>query len=212
MDVYVLSGSNWYFRCLVGNSSASSPTNARYNANSMLFANPGEHWGGDYSYYESDYGHPDALYRDWVWVAWQVIVNPSSFTIRQWLKFGVDGVVFAAGESTPTFAQARVSLVQNGWTQAAANAWTPGDARSFQVGKDNGYLSHARIMARNSIPSLAELDAIARNDVADASAWADYRLDWANGVADLSDRSGNQRPLTRAPGGTLYPGPTGPAF
>ncbi len=212
MDVYVLYGNNWYFRCLVGDSSANSPTDARYNANSMLFANPGELWVADYSYYESGVGHPEAPYRDWVWVAWQVVVHPSSFDIRQWLKLGIDGDVFAAGESAPTFAEIRAVLVQNGWTQAAANAWTPGDAQSFQVGKDNGYLSHARMMARAAIPSLAELDAIARNDAADAAAWADYRLAWVNSAPDLSDRSGNQRHLTIAPGGTLYPGPLGPAF
>ena len=29
MDVYLLAGNDWYFRCLVGNSSAQSPSNAR---------------------------------------------------------------------------------------------------------------------------------------------------------------------------------------
>jgi hypothetical protein len=212
LDVYVLYGNNWYFRCLVGNSTANSATDARYNANSMLFANPGDLWVGDYSYYESGFGHPDAPYRDWVWVAWLVIVNPSSFEIHQWLKFGVRGDIVAAGDSSPAFAEVRAILVENGWTQAAASAWTPGDAQSFQVGKDNGYLTHARMLARGSLPSLAELDAIARSDAADPSAWADYRLAWGGNAPDLSDRSGNGRHLTLAQGGTLYAGPPGPAF
>jgi hypothetical protein len=212
MDAYVLSGNNWYFRCLVGNSSARSPTNARYNANTMLFANPGETWIADYSYYESGEGHPEAPYRDWVWVAWQVLVGKDAFTIRQWLKLGIDGEVFAAGESSPTFAEARAILVENGWSQSAAAAWTPGEATSFQVGKDDGFLSHARMMARTTLPALTELDAIARRDAADPSAWADYRLAFANGKPDLSDRSGNGRDLTLANGGTLYEGPPGPAF
>ena len=218
MDVYLLIGANWYFRGIVGNSGANSSTDARYNANTMLFGNNGKvgndggTWASDYSYYESGWGHPEAPYRDWVWVAWQIIVNSDSFTIRQWLKFGVNGAVFAAGESTPTFAAVRILLVQNGWTQAAANAWTPTDAKSFQVGSGNGYLTRARMMARNTLPTLAELDAMARNSVADTSAWADYPLAWANGVANLLDRSGKGRNLSLAKGGTLYQGPAGPSL
>ena len=212
MDVYVLRGNGWYFRCLVGNTSANSATDARYNANSMLFANPGDTWVGDYSYYESGSGHAEAPYRDWVWVAWQVIAGQSSFTIRQWLKLGVAAQVVTAGDSTLTFAQVRTILVSKGWTPAAANAWSPSDAVSFQVGKDNGNLSYARMMARSTVPSLTELDAIAGSDAPISSSWADYRVDWVGGAPDLSDRSGQGRGLTLAAGGTLYQGPPGPAL
>jgi len=152
MDVYVLFGKNWHLRCLIGNSSATSAIDARYNANSMLFANPGQTWVGDFSYFESGDGNPEAPYRDWVWAAWQVVVNTNSFTIRQWLKFGIDGAVIAAGESMPTFSDVRSILLTNGWTQASANAWVPGDAASFQVGSDNGYLYHARMASKSGAP------------------------------------------------------------
>ena len=212
MDVYVLRGNVWYFRCLVGNTSANSPTDARYNANTMLFANPGETWVTDYSYYESGFGQVEAPLRDWVWVAWQVIVSPTSFTIRQWLKFGIDGEVFAAGESAVTFADVRTILIDKGWTMAAVNAWTPSDATSFEVGKDNGYLSYARMFALGTVPALAELDTIARSDSALTSAWADFRLDWVGGVPNLSDRSGHGRDLTIEAGGQLYEGLAGPSL
>ena len=75
MDAYVLSGANWHLRCLGGNSSAKSPTSARYNANCMVFADPQGTWAGDYAFYESDYTLTDATVRGWVWVAWQVVVN-----------------------------------------------------------------------------------------------------------------------------------------
>jgi len=216
MDVYYVIGTNWYLRCLVGNSGANSSTDARYNANTMMFGNKGilnndgGTWLADYSYYESGWGHAEAPYRDWVWVAWQTIVNSDSFTIRQWLKFGVNGAVFAAGESSPTFAQLRGLLVQNGWTQVMANAWKPSEVASFQVGGDNGYLSHARMMARSSVPTLAELETMARNSTGDATAWADYKLEWVNGAANLLDRSGNGRNMSIAPGGALHEGPGGP--
>ncbi|HEX7596587.1 MAG TPA: hypothetical protein VF518_00140, partial [Polyangia bacterium] len=216
MDVYYIIGANWYLRCLVGNSGANSSMDARYSANTMMFGNRGTvindggTWLADYSFYESGFGNAEAPYRDWVWVAWQTIVNSDSFTIRQWLKFGVNGAVFAAGESSPTFAELRGLLVKNGWTQVMANAWKPLEATSFQVGADNGYLSHARMTARNTVPTLAELETMARNSAADGTAWADYKLEWLNGAANLLDRSGNGRNLTIAPGGALHQGPPGP--
>ena len=217
MDVYYLIGQNWYLRCLVGNMGVNSPTDASYNANSMLFGNKGNAlndggtWIADYTPYWEP-GLREAPLRDWVWAAWQVVVNADSFTLRQWLKVGITGAVFAAGESHPTFAEVRPVLVQNGWKQAQVNSWVPADAIAFQIGSDNGYLTHARMVGRNTIPTLAELDAMARNAAPDPSMWGDYALEWVNGAADLRDRGGKNHHLTLPSKGTLYPGPEGPRW
>jgi hypothetical protein len=212
MDDYVLYGQNWYMRCLTGNSSAASATSASFNANSMLFADPSGTWVNDYSYYLNT-AMTESQVRGWVWAAWQVVVNANSFTIRQWLKFGLNGAVVAAGESNPTFTEIRSALVSmRGFTASQAAAWVPGDATSFHVGKDNGYLTHARMAATSATPTLAALDTIARANAADTSAWADYELVWVNGAPNLSDRSGHGRNLSIEAGGTLYAGPAGPAF
>lgn len=212
MDVYVLRGNGWHIRFIVGNSSANSPTDARYNANSMLFADPAGTWVGDYSYYESGGGHVEAPYRDWVWAAWQVVIANGSFTIRQWLKLGTSGAVFAAGESTVTFDQLRSVLTSNGWSAASAAAWSPSDATDFQVGYEHGYLTRARMQARSTAPTLAELETIARHTTPDASAWADYPFVWSGGAADLHDQSGHGRNLVPKTGGTLYQGVAGPSL
>jgi hypothetical protein len=205
MDVYVLSGPSWHMRCLVGNSSATSPTRASYNANSMIFADPAGTWAGDYSYYQTEATLTDATVRGWIWAAWQLVVDRGLMTVRQWLKFGVDGAVFAAGESAPTFESLRAEIVSNGGSPADAMAWTPTDATHFQVGSDHGYLFHARIEARSTAPELSELEAIARNTAPDPSAWADYLFGWQDGAANLADQSGHGRDLQLAPGGALFP-------
>jgi hypothetical protein len=212
MDVYVLYGANWHIRCLTGNGAATSTANATLNANSMLFVDPSGEWVDDYSYYLGT-GLPAATVVGWVWAAWQVVQDSNSFTIREWLKFGIDGQVFAAGQSNPTLADVRTTLVnQRGFPASQAAAWVPSGAISFQVGKDNGNLIHARIEATNAMPTLAHLDEIARASAADTTAWADYELTWVDGAANLKDRSGHARDLSIDTGGTLYQGPAGPAF
>jgi len=212
MDVYVLRGSGWHIRFIVGNSSANSSTDARYNANSMLFADPAGTWVADYSYYESGGGHAEAPYRDWVWAAWQVVVSNGSFTLRQWLKLGPSGAVFAAGTSTVTFDEVRTILTSKGWSAADAAAWSPSDATDFQVGYEHGYLTRARMEARSTVPTLAELETIARHTTPDAATWADYPFVWSNGAADLHDQSGHGRNLLPRSGGTLYQGVAGPSL
>ena len=211
MNVYLLRGSNWYLWCLVGNSSAESPTDARYNANSMLFIRPGDMWVGDYSYFESGGSQPDAPYRDWVWVAWQVIVESDAFTLRQWLKFGPNSPVIAAGDNVLTFAKVRSIMMNNGWRAEDAEAWVPDDAVSFQVGADQGYLTQARMQALSSEPTLEQLEEIARGGAVE-SAWGQYPFTWVDGGPYLQDISGHGRDLSIAPGGALYAGPAGPAF
>ena len=205
MDVHTLFGADWYFRCLVGNSNSAGAL----NANSMLFARSDNTWIGDYSYY-SDNGWTEDQVKGWIWAAWQVIIGASSIIIRQWLKVGESGSVFAAGESEITFTDARAVLVANGWSQAAADAWIPGQPNRFHIGGDNGYICHARVQAISTTPTLSALDAISNLNSADSTAWGDYRFGWVDGAADLSDRSGNNRNLST--GGTLYQGLTGPVL
>jgi len=220
MDVYVLYGENWHMRCLVANMPESDDP-CLYNANSMIFANPYELWAGDYTL---DYRSvPRSQAVGWVWVAWQVIVNSNSFTIRQWLKFGIDGAVILTNEDVAPFSELREFLLVYGnnewaydngyeWTQEIADAWTPTDAVSFQVGKDNSYLCHARMDAMSEEPSLEYLDQIARGTAPLNTAWADYELNWRRGKANLSDRSGNGRDLEIESDGTLYEGEISPDF
>jgi hypothetical protein len=228
MDVFVLRGTNWYFICLTGNMSAQSADNARYAANTMLFGSspqhPGGSWVEDYGYYESsgerdENGapvlHPEAPYRDWVWVAWWIVRGEDRFIVRQWLKFGLDGSIVV--DNSPnfrevTFDKARELLSSRGWSADETAAWVPGDATSFQVGKHDGYLTHARMAAQNSEPTPEELDAIARHATVDTSAWADYPLVWSNGAPYLGDQSGHGHDLSLPSGGTLYAGPAGPSF
>jgi hypothetical protein len=212
MDVYVLYADSWHIRCLTGNGAATSATSASFNANSMLFVDPSGDWVDDYSYYLGS-ELPEAQVVGWIWAAWQVVVDSNSFTIRQWLKYGLDGPVFAAGESNVTLADIRTTLVnERSFPAAEAAAWIPTDATSFQVGKDNGYLIHARMEATSTLPTLARLEQIARRSAADSAAWADYELTWLDGSPSLKDRSGHAHDLSLDTGATLYQGPAGPAF
>jgi hypothetical protein len=216
MDVYVLYGANWHFRCLTGNMSANSALDARYAANTMLFAGPAgdeNSWVEDYGYYESGLGNPLAPYRDWVWAAWWIVVGDDDFTVRQWLKIGVDGPIIDDRESSRhvTFAEARDILVsQRGWSRQQADAWVPGDATGFNIGYKQGYVTHARMAAQSTAPTHEELQAIALHNVPDASAWADYAFVWTDDGPFLRDQSGHGRHLEVH--GTLYPGPAGPSF
>jgi hypothetical protein len=218
MDVYVLYGSNWSLRCLVGNTRIDSATSASLNANSMIFGNPYGIWGGDYSYYQSGLDYTEEELRGWVWAAWQVIVHADSITIRQWIKVGLEGDVIKGDESTPSFAELRTFILNEQtsgnyagtWTQADADAWVPSDALRFQVGRDEADLCRVRMYGRSTEPSLAELNAISRNSAPDAHAWGDWDFTWIAGAPNLSDRSGNGRYLSVSSGGTLYEGSATP--
>ncbi len=207
MDVFVLRGDRWHLRCLGGNIHVYSTDSFTYNANTMLMVDaPGE-WVDDYTFYLANPGIPEAELHDWVWLAWQVIVESDAFRIRQWVKFGPDRPVLPMIESRVTFDEVRTTLVsQRGWSVATATAWVPGPATGFQVGSDHGYLFHARVDATSGTPTQSQLDAIAAAGAGDATAWADYALTWHDGAADLNDYSGHSRHLSLAPGGQLHQG------
>jgi hypothetical protein len=223
MNVLYLYGSNWSLIALVGNIDAYPDGNALYNANYMLDPGTGS-WGGDFCTYQTLERDkmPLARMNDWVWVAWQVVINADhSMTMRQWLKFGIDGAVFPAGNySLPNGVW--TPLVPEGEETARMAGWDPSLPTGFRIGYDNtssgvntgsnSYLTHARMEARGTKPSLAELEAIARLNAPDPTAWGDWELDWKDGAPDLTDRSGHGRALSAQAGGTLYQGPKSPLF
>ena len=238
MTVYVLKGTNWHILALVGNIYAYPDGTAQYNANYMLGIGDTGMWAGDYCLYLTPKSQGISLEtaNDWVWVAWQVVVTHDSMIFRQWLKFGIDGKVIKAGnqkcvnagdpyapldpegEEIVDFAfirsfitnQANYSGGITAMTEDEAAAWAPSDAVSFQVGYDNSYLCHARMEARSTEPSLAELEAISTSNTPDLEAWADYELNWKYSKPNLLDRSGHGRSLTIQAGGTLNQGVLGP--
>jgi hypothetical protein len=118
-------GSNWHIRCIAGNSSYDGAS-AFYNANTMFFVDPGSVYIGDSSYYQSSANEITAAQiKDWHWCAWQLSMDSTSFTIRQWLKFGLTEAVMGPWSSNVLFSDIRAALVAAGWTTAAANAWVP---------------------------------------------------------------------------------------
>jgi hypothetical protein len=146
-----------------------------------------------------------------VWAAWQVIVGSDAFTLRQWLKFGPDSPVIPAGDNILTFDKVRSIMMEDGWSAEDAQGWVPDDAVSFQVGADQGYLTHARMQALSREPTLAELEDIASGGGV-SSAWGDYPFTWVDGAPYLKDVSGHGHDLSIAAGGALFAGPAGPAL
>jgi len=223
MEVFYLDGANWHLICLVGNIYGYPDGYALYNANYMLSADGGG-GNGDYCTYQTRERDklPLSTFEDWVWVAWQVVINPDkTMTLRQWLKFGMSGAVFPAGNYyLPDGVWA--PLDPEGEETAIIEGWDPALPALFRIGTDNtdsgynsgsgSYLTHARLEARSSRPGIAELEAIARLNAPDADAWGDWELNWNTGAPNLADRSGRGHSLSLQTGGTLYQGPLSPTF
>jgi len=223
MEVFYLHDDNWHLICLDGNIDGYPDGYALYNANFMLAAD-GEGNRGDYCTYMTYLKDklPLSTFNDWVWVAWQVVINADkTMTMRQWLKFGLSGTVFPAGNYylpggfwTP--------LDPEGEEIASISGWNPSFPKFFQIGTDNSssgvntgsnsYLCLARLEARSTPPTLPELEAIASRNAADPSAWGDWELNWENGAPNLTDRSGHGHDLTIQPGGQLWQGVLSPSF
>jgi hypothetical protein len=235
MEVFSLKGSNWSMSYIVANISFVEGAQAMYNANTMLGVNF-ECGGRTYDPYDADYSWyyrwgQTARQTEWVWVAWQTVVTGDSIRVRQWLKFGVDGAVIPAWDADANNDTSEVNLAklrerfrtnypadmpdsQHAEWEHSVAAWVPSDAVSFQVGAHSAgvYLTHARLEARSTEPTLAELEAISRRTSPDPTAWADYELNWKDGAANLTDRSGHNRHLQPVPGGTFYRGSAFPGF
>ena len=224
MNILRIYGDNWGLICLDGNIGQNADGTARYNANFMLDLN--STYIGDFCTYYSlpteNISMDDA--NGWVWVAWQVVVNADkSMTLRQWLKFGVDGIVIPAGYWNDTDVPGEEILIAGttsveGWN--IPDTFDPSKPRSFRIGDDNtwsgvntpsnSYLYHARLYARTTKPTINELNAIALATFADTGAWGDWMLEWKDGAADLTDESGHGNDLSLQPGGILYMGAQAP--
>ncbi len=219
MIVYSLKGDSWVLRAQVGNidgftSGHPLGEGGVYNANIMIDI------GGDVCVFYDPAHRPLPVLNDWIWAAWQVIVNDDrSITFRQWLKFGLEGEVFPAANQTGT---GGLPLPKLGEDRVFFGA-QPSDAVSFQVGYNNyhenvvnhipnSYLCHARMEALGREPTLEYLEKISRLNKPDTSAYADYKLSWEEAAPMLEDRSGNGRHLSVRSGGVLYAGPESPRF
>ncbi len=223
MDVFILRGSNWHIRFLVGNISQEKTV---YNANSMIFnRNDGGLWAGDYSMYPTrpEHRHSPEECTGWVWVAWQTLVENEAFTIRQWLKFGPNSPVIEAGSNTVSFDELRAFLLipeNNEWfynngeglTEEQAAAWVPSQPVAFQIGKDYSNLIQAKMQSLAAMPTPEELNAIATRTGPASTDWAAWDLEWTSDGPNLLDISGNARNLILKDGGQLYKGQTGPVF
>jgi hypothetical protein len=143
--------------------------------------------------------------------------------MRQWVKFGLDGPVMPAGNQKYDSNFNYIGpLYPLGEDTSNVLGFVPSNPSSFRLGHDNtyeghntpsnSYLCHARLEARNTKPTLTELDAIARANVSDPTAWGDWELNWTANAPNLSDRSGHGNNLSIQPGGALYQGVPGPAF
>jgi hypothetical protein len=191
----------------------------KYNANTMAYAEDGGSGNGYINDYTAFATNGDVSERSAIgpqFYAVQVVVGGSSVTLRQWTKPG-KGAAIRYNVDTKTFTELRTDLLAqvpgNGWTTARANAWSPSDISSVILGSilngDSPYygdMTRARIYAMSSEPTLAWIDALSLRDAADTNAWADYALEWKNGSADLTDRSGNGRNLSLHSGGSLLQG------
>ena len=145
--------------------------------------------------------------RGFVWSAFQVIIGASDVTLRMWYKVGRAGKLWGPCLSNMTFAEMRQKAIDNGMDSARANAWSPSAPTAIEINPQTpgGYVTHARVYALDTEPTIETLEAHAQRNTADTSAWADWPLNHKNGAAYLGDDSGNGRNLTLH--GTVAQGP-----
>lgn len=217
-EVLRINFANWYLRCISFNFNTTSGSVGDLNTNSMLFADgtavseSASSWVSDTTYL-LDTGVPWTYENGWVFLAWQAVCDGSgNLTLRQWVRYAGQAVQ-GPYTTTYTLAALRADLVANaGWTSPHANAWTPSQTiASVQLNGNDGsdaYLLHARVEDVTGTPTNAHILALSNLTSADATAWADWSLEWS-GSADLTDRSGNGRALTSM-GGSLSAGGTFP--
>jgi len=186
---FAVKGTNWGIWCTTGNmTGTNSATDSYFGQNVTVLGI------GDYTIYVSQVA-AEAQYIDWVFSAWQIIVDSTNgIVMRQWIKFGV-GSPFVYSEDAITVASYRTLTNQP--------AWTPGALSSIGIGGDvqtldaNTFsMTHMKVFSRSTKPTETEINAIALQTAVDTSAWGDYLMEWVSGAADISDRSGNSRNLS----------------
>jgi hypothetical protein len=169
--VFGVKGANWSVFWLLDNFSIHSDHIVyNYNANCSLYANAsfdGSGWAGDYDQYARTNEQTEAEALGWKYCACQIILGASSVTMRQWVKFGLSGTPIKTGDDTKTFTELRTALVGNGWTQAAADAWTPDSLASMQYGvqsggdgTNDGNILYTKVRPLGTEPSISDINTI----------------------------------------------------
>lgn len=186
----------------------------QFNANCMIGAVSPSGYCDDYTLlYENGATIPERDAVGWNFYAFQYILGGSSITVRQWVKPGRGQAIRYLSE-TISFTELRAGLVTHGWTQAAADAWSPSELTEIRIGASTGGsaetdcwydVANYRVHARSTEPTIAEIDALSLSCDADTGAYADWQLTWDSGAV-LTDRSGNSRPLSLNPDAVLYEG------
>jgi len=216
MDIYVI-GCNYQIQNATSFASV-------YNFHTTMGV-PNTGYGfGDQTVYQSIYPRVSELdLNDAHFFAFWYFDDPANqmFHVHMWGKAGYGDELRHAEEDEGqgyindwTYADARAVLIASGMPSQQAANWTPGAITCIVVGFGNDATStafdqtQARVYARNTMPSIAELEAIAYNSDADNGAWADWQLTYEPGGAVLADRSGNDRHLIIVKGVSLYQGST----
>ncbi len=214
-EVLLLGGANWSVQNILDNMTVEATGFcSNYNQNTQFFAGAwgSETWVEDYTLYYNVAGTlTEAQVADWKFAAWQIVHDTAGqrFIFRQWIKFA-GGSMMKTGASTEayrnydsivTYADLRTKLVSRGWTQSAADAWTP-SAMNFIGFGDNASgganlpnITRTKAFDMTTEPTLAQLDAIAAKLVADPTAFGDWPFEYTTGPV-LTDRSGNGRHLS----------------
>jgi hypothetical protein len=209
---------NWYMRCIGFNFNTTSGSTGDFNANSMFFLdgtavseNP-DSYVGDTTWL-LDTGIPWTYENGWVFFAFQFVCDGSgNLTLNMWIRYAGQAV---QGPYTTNYTLANIRAdvqTNSGWTLAHANAFTPSQTISeIRINGDDGsdaYLIHARVEQATTTATNAHILDISNLTSADATAWADWSLEWG-GSLNLADRSGNSRDLSSM-GGTMSAGGTFP--
>lgn len=170
-----------YIICVAGNVGPDAPY--YYNVNTMSCT--GDH--------DTVYARcTEAEAHAWVFVAWHISQSAGGTTIRQYLKLGPAGTMTQVNPTAGPETQATRYAVRNLSVGGSARGdWAP------------TYQMYSRVHEMG-VPTAEQVDAIAMNVHADATAWAD----WSLIAGDLTDRSGHGRHLTVH--GAVHPGIPGP--
>jgi len=210
-EIMCAGGSFWEVQNITDNIAGNTHTDGNinsFNQNTQFFGSKTSggtlNWANDYTVYYNPGLITQALYLDWKYSMWQVILDTtnSRFIFRQWIKWGLTGAVEKTGESIVTWATIRTALQTNaGWTAGEAAAWVPDNLNHIYLGDSDAggtlwdYLRNCKVFDRSTEPSLAEVEAYASTFTPDLTAWADWELKWSGGFPILDDRSGNSRTM-----------------
>jgi hypothetical protein len=212
-------GGLWQLECVTANGVATvGPDAQTYQVNTQFRANNGTdgyEWLVDLALADlNSQSYADVTGS--VACCWQIIIGATSITVRQWIKFGLTGIINKTEQTiqlgdTDTAGTLRYLLVNGDpvWTVGQANAWTPAQAISgIKFGIGLGDYTRAKVYALTSDPTDATINELMLNQFPDTYAAVDSKLTWESGAAVTTDRSGHAATVTV--NGTLLEGRIGP--